>query len=195
MENLGALVTGIMSRPAVLFSSNFVLTKLEPKQDTNLILQIPDTIPVCEFLKCCATLGQDTAFKTTHVKQKIWIVFAVHRHKAFIPVQCGHRSWQTIFYVPEHSTPKVDVMLHESHTSISWPAFPVVVSHYVFIIRIWMLCEVTLDQISSFISCKPLRNKDQFSNTVSGNYTIAVIGDWLKNLTSCFSTKEKQNQN
>ena len=60
---------------------------------TYLILQVPHSIPVSEFLKCCATFWKNAAFKATHVKQQIWIVFTVNRHKTFIPVECCHRSW------------------------------------------------------------------------------------------------------
>ena len=123
------------------------------KQDNaHLILQIPDPISVCKLLKCCATLGQDATFKTTHVKKKIWVVLAVHRHKAFIPVECGDRSWQAVLDVPEHCTPKINIMLYKSHARISRPAFPVVVANNVFIVRIRMLCKVPLDKITSILS-------------------------------------------
>ena len=123
----------------------------------NLILQIPDSIPVCELLKCCATLGQDATFKSTHVEQKIWIVLAVDRHEALIPRECRDRSWQAVLDIPEHSTPKINIMLHEPHASISGPALPVIVAHNVFIVRIRVLCEVALDQITSFFSWKPAK--------------------------------------
>ena len=105
-----------------------------------LILQVPNTIPMCELLKRCAALGQNTTLKTTHVKQKIWIVFTVDRHKAFIPGECGDRSRQAVFNVPEHSTAEIDVVFHEPHASISWPAFPVVVAHNILIIWVRVLC-------------------------------------------------------
>lgn len=120
-----------------------------------LILQVPYTIPMSEFFKCCAALRQNAAFKTTHVEQEIWIIFAVYRHKAFIPAQCCDRSGQAVLYVPEHSTAKINIVLHEPHASIPWPAFPVVVAHNVLIIWIRVLCQITLNQITCFISCKP----------------------------------------
>ena len=93
-----------------------------------------------EFFKCRAALGKNAAFKATHVEQKIWIVFAVDRHKAFIPAQCCDRSRQTVLNVPENGTAKIDIMLHEPHASIPGPAFPVVVAHNVLIIWIRVLC-------------------------------------------------------
>ena len=130
-----------------------------------LILQVPHSIPVSEFLKCCATFWKNAAFKATHVKQQIWIVFTVNRHKTFIPVECCHRSWQAILYVPEHSTPKIDVVFHEPHTCIPWPAFPVVVAHDVFVIWVRVFCQVTLDQITGFICCKPENTIQSCCNT------------------------------
>lgn len=105
-----------------------------------LILQVPDTIPVSELFKRCAALGKNATFKPTHVEQKIWIVFTVDRHKALIPGECRDRSWQTVLDVPEHSPPKIDVMLHEPHASIPWPALPVVVTHNVLVIWVRVLC-------------------------------------------------------
>lgn len=35
---------------------------------------------------------------------------------------------------------QVDVMLHQSHASITWPTLLVVVTYNVLIVGIWMLC-------------------------------------------------------
>ena len=51
---------------------------------TDLILQIPDTVFVCELLVAGAALGQDAALKATHVEEQIGVVLAVHRHKAVL---------------------------------------------------------------------------------------------------------------
>ena len=70
---------------------------------TNLILQIPDTIFVCELLVAGAALGQDAALKATHVEEQIGVVLAVHGHKAVLPLHRGHRAGQAVFDVPEDS--------------------------------------------------------------------------------------------
>ena len=127
-------------------------------------MQVPYTIPMSEFFKRCAALGQNAAFKATHVEKKIWIIFAVDRHKAFIPAECCDRSRQAVLDVPEHSTAKINVMLHEPHASIPGPAFPVVVAHNVLIIWIRVLCQITLNQITCFISCKPEKKKQLKTN-------------------------------
>lgn len=129
-----------------------------------LILQIPDSISVCKLLKRRTTLGQNTTFKSTHVEKKIWIIFAVDRHKTFIPSECGDRSWQTVLDVPEHSTPKINIMFHKSHASISGPAFSVIVAHNVLIVRIRVFCKVSLNKITSFISWKSKDTKKASEN-------------------------------
>ena len=46
-------------------------------------------------------------------------------------------------------------MFHQPHSSITRPALLVVVTNYVLIVRIWMLSEVTLDEITCFLRCEP----------------------------------------
>jgi len=46
-------------------------------------------------------------------------------------------------------------MFHQSHASIAWPAFPVVVADDVLIVRVRMFRQVTLDQISCFLRREP----------------------------------------
>lgn len=50
-------------------------------------------------------------------------------------------------------------MFHESHASISRPALLVVVADNVLIVRIRVFRQVSLDQVSSFFCCEPVRNK------------------------------------
>lgn len=54
-----------------------------------LILQVPDTVLVGELLVAGATFGQNTALKTTHVKQQIGVVLAVNGDEAVLPLYCG----------------------------------------------------------------------------------------------------------
>lgn len=69
---------------------------------TYLILQIPHSVPVRELLVRGAALGQDAALKAAHVEQEVGVVLAVHRHKAALPLDGGHRARQTVLDVPEH---------------------------------------------------------------------------------------------
>lgn len=61
-------------------------------------------------------------------------------------------SWQSVFDLPEDSSPKVDVVLHQPHPTIFGPAFPVVVANHVLIVGIRVFCEVSLDEFPSFVT-------------------------------------------
>ena len=50
---------------------------------------------------------------------------------------------------------QIDVVLHESHARVSWPALLVVVAHNVLIVGIWMFRQLTLDQVTSLLSSEP----------------------------------------
>ena len=73
-----------------------------------LILQVPYSVSVREFLVCGPTLGQDAALEATHVEEQVGIVLTVHRNKAVLPLDGGHRARQTILDIPEDSSPPVD---------------------------------------------------------------------------------------
>ena len=45
-------------------------------------------------------------------------------------------------------------MFHQSHSTILRPAFFVVVTDDVLVVRIWVLCEVSPDEFSGFVCCK-----------------------------------------
>jgi hypothetical protein len=47
-------------------------------------------------------------------------------------------------------------MFHEPHPGIARPAFLVVVADNVLVVWIRMLCEVPLDKIAGFFSCKSI---------------------------------------
>lgn len=49
-----------------------------------------------------ANLGQNATFKAAHVKEKVRVVLAVHRYKAFLPQNGSHRARQAVLHVPEH---------------------------------------------------------------------------------------------
>jgi hypothetical protein len=45
---------------------------------------------------------QNTAFKSTHVEEKIGIVFGVNAYKAVLPLDCGCGPGESVLDVPEH---------------------------------------------------------------------------------------------
>lgn len=115
------------------------------------VLQIPHAIPVSEFFVLRPAFRQDSALKTAHVEQQVGVILGVHTDKAVLPLDSGHRSRQTVLDVPEHRPSQVNVVFHQSHPGIPWPAFLVVVANDVFVVRIWMFCEVSLYEFSGFL--------------------------------------------
>ena len=64
----------------------------------------------------------------------------------------GDASGQPILDLPENTSSKVDVMLHQSHSAILRPAFSVVVSDHILVVRIWIFSEVALNELPCFIA-------------------------------------------
>lgn len=52
---------------------------------------------------------------------------------------------------------QVDIMFHKTHTRVSGPALLIVIPDNVFIVRVRMLSQVSLDQVTSFLCSKPIR--------------------------------------
>lgn len=57
---------------------------------------------------------------------------------------------------------QVNIMLHQSHAGITGPALFVVVTHNVFIVRVWVLCEIPLYQVPGLISRKPTGQMEKY---------------------------------
>ena len=47
-------------------------------------------------------LGEDATFEATHVEEKVWVVFGIHRDKGVLPLDGGDGTRETVFDVPEH---------------------------------------------------------------------------------------------
>jgi hypothetical protein len=117
----------------------------------SVVLKIPDTILGDKFLHETSALGKNSDFETGHVEEKVGVVLAVDGHKALLPFNSSDGSRKAVLDFPEYGSSKVDIMLHKSHTGISWPALLVVVSNNVLIVRIRVFSEVSLNEISGFI--------------------------------------------
>lgn len=113
-----------------------------------LILQLPHAILLREFLLCGAALGQDSDFESTMVKQKIGVVFGEDRHEGVLPLDRCQRPRQSILDFPEDCTAQVDIVLHKAHAAVTWPALLVVIPDDVFIVRVRVLSQETLYQVS-----------------------------------------------
>lgn len=57
-------------------------------------------------------------------------------------------------------------MFHQSHPSITGPAFLIVIAHNVLIVGIRVLSQVPLDQISRLICREPTHNKTRSSKNI-----------------------------
>lgn len=59
---------------------------------------------------------------------------------------------EPVLHVPEDCSTQVDIMLHETHAGISWPALLVVVPHNVLVVGVRVLGEVPLDEVFGLLS-------------------------------------------
>ena len=53
---------------------------------------------------------------------------------------------------------QVDVMFHQSHASVTRPAFLVVIADDVLVVWVRMLSQVALDQVSRFLRREPAQH-------------------------------------
>lgn len=93
---------------------------------------------------------------------------------------------EPVLHVPEDCSTQVDIVLHEAHACIPWPALLVVVTHNVLIVGVWVLSQVPLDEVLRFLSSKPehdvhlqrgcmVHNKDQASKLGHRSHTIQYV--------------------
>lgn len=64
----------------------------------------------------------------------------------------GDTSRKSIFNLPKNTSAQIDIMLHKSHPTIFRPAFAIIVANNIFIIGIWILSQISLNQFSGFIT-------------------------------------------
>ena len=70
-------------------------------------------------------------------------------------MNCGDAARQSVFNLPEDSSSKINIMFHESHSTIFGPTFFIIVTNDVLIVRIGILSKESLNQFSGLISHKP----------------------------------------
>lgn len=88
----------------------------------------------------------------------------------------------------EKTSLQIDIMLHEPHSRISWPALLIVVPYYVLIIGIWMLCKVSLYEITSFICWKSTSKKNSHLKKYKLNHRnllFALVGQRTWKICGC----------
>ena len=67
-------------------------------------------------------------------------------------MDCCDTSWKSIFDFPEDTTTQIDVMFHESHSTVFRPTLSIVVSDHILIIRVRILSKIPLNKLSSFVA-------------------------------------------
>lgn len=137
-----------------------------------------------EFLHSHAALWQDSAFEARHIEEQIRVVLAVDRHERAFPFNRRHRARQPILDVPEDGSSQIHIVLHQSHSSITRPALLVVVANDVLIVRIGMLGEVALNEVSRFFRVEAEEDPDSIDvSTIQTNRMRCLCGRVLKH---CF---------
>jgi len=72
-------------------------------------------------------------------------------------------SRKPIFYLPKDCPSQVDIMLHQTHSAVLWPAFSIIIPHHIFIIRIRVLGEIALDEFSRLITSELKENVEMIN--------------------------------
>lgn len=128
-----------------------------------------------KFLVRSSAFWQNSTLESTHIEQQIRIILTVYADETILPLYRSRGSGQSIFYVPEYSTTseeneefklrykistfqfnpqfsirsfvylQINVMFHETHSRVTRPTFFIIITHDIFIIRIWMLCQISLN--------------------------------------------------
>ena len=124
------------------------------------INEAPDAVPEGELFGLLANLWQDAHFEATHCKQEVRVVAAVDRDKAVLPLDCRDRARKPILHVPKDGASEVDVVLHQTHSTVARPALLVVVADDVLVIWIGMLGQVVLDEIPAFVGREAEHDED-----------------------------------
>lgn len=71
-----------------MFLKQFTTTserKCRTWTNSDLVLEIPDSIFVGKLFVSGSTLGQNSTLKAAHVEKKVGVVLAVHRDKTLLP--------------------------------------------------------------------------------------------------------------
>mmetsp|Transcript_15168 Transcript_15168/g.27300 ORF Transcript_15168/g.27300 Transcript_15168/m.27300 type:complete len:258 (+) Transcript_15168:3164-3937(+) len=113
----------------------------------SFVLKVPSPVGYGELLRHHADLGQDSHVEATHVEQQVGVVLAVHTYEGVIPRNGGDGPRQAVFYVPEDTSPEVDVVFHKPHPTVSRPALLVLVAHDVLVVGVGVLSQIPLDQL------------------------------------------------
>lgn len=122
----------------------------------------------------CTDSGKDSDFETAHGKQELRVILGVDRDKCVFPFDGSERPRQRVLDIPEDCTTKVYIMLDKPHSTISGPAPLVVITDDVFVVRIRLNTEISLDKVSRLLSGESEQHMDTVD--VSRVETDGVFG-------------------
>lgn len=126
-----------------------------------LLSKVPNTVLQRVSLAVLSTdSGKDSDFESAHGEQELRVVLRVDRDKCVFPFDGSERSRQRVLDVPEDCTTKVYIMLDKPHSTISGPATLVVITDNVFVVRIRLNTEISLDKISRLLGSEAEQNMD-----------------------------------
>mmetsp|Transcript_79856 Transcript_79856/g.222353 ORF Transcript_79856/g.222353 Transcript_79856/m.222353 type:complete len:322 (+) Transcript_79856:3122-4087(+) len=116
-----------------------------------IVLQLPDALSLCEFLLESPDLREDADLEAAEVEEHVRVVFRVHRSEGVVPDECRDAPRQAVLHLPEDGAPQVHVVLHATHAAIARPTHLVVVAHNILVVRVGVLCEEPLDEVSGLL--------------------------------------------
>lgn len=120
-----------------------------------LIGKVPHTILNRElFAAGRPELWQDSNLETAHGEEELWVILRVDANECVIPFNSGERARQALLDVPEDRSSEIDIVLDETHTTVSRPAALVVIADDIVVGRVRICTEVPLNEVPSLFSCK-----------------------------------------
>ena len=116
-----------------------------------IVDQRPNAILHREVFVEVAALWKDAYLEAGHREEQVRVIPAVDAGEGVVPVDRRDRSRQPILQVPEHCTAEVDVVPHQPHPRVTWPAFLVAVSDDILEVRVGLLGQEALDEVSGLV--------------------------------------------
>lgn len=140
-----------------------------------LLSKVPNTIfQRISLAVLCTHSRKNSDFETAHGEQELRVILGVDRNECVFPLNGSERPRQRVLDVPEDCTTKIYIMLDKPHSTISGPASLVVITDNVFVVRIRLNTEISLDKISRLL-CRE-SEQDMDTVDVSRVETDGVLG-------------------
>ena len=93
------------------------------------------------------------------------VVLRVDANEGIVPLDGRERTRKTLFDIPKDGPTQVDVVLDETHTTISWPAALVVVPNDIVVRRVRVCAEVPLNEVTRLLCSEAEEDVDPVNVT------------------------------